>query len=182
MRQRIAITEDNFDDEYKLVEAALQDFLLMYFEIGADCLPYGDFSRAPLGEVDPFRFLDISYTSPAYGFIDERSLRMLHQGAAVNLLCRLADFHENAMGSFDGHGYSSAFKAMLSGDTEWEQWRNKALDLLKIYDAFVEVRIIDIPAIRGAFSLAFSDPGAFLAEALPEVYAEVIAPCVGHPL
>lgn len=25
-------------------------------------------------------------------------------------------------------------------------------------------------------------PAGFLAEALPEVYAEVIAPCVGHPL
>ncbi len=57
----VQIDKNNFDDEYKASADAIRDFPYMFFEIAGDRRPVGDFDRAELGEVNPFRYLDIKY-------------------------------------------------------------------------------------------------------------------------
>ena len=85
----VRVNEGTYDAEYSASTDAIRDFLYMYFQIAGDCLPAGDFDRAELGSVDPFRYLDVAYEY-TYQFRSKQEVAFLHEGAAINLLCHLA--------------------------------------------------------------------------------------------
>jgi hypothetical protein len=137
------INEINFTIEYKESEDAIKDFLYMTFEIAGDCLPTGDWNRAELGRVDPFRYLDIAYEC-AYQFRNPSELAFLHRSAALNLLCRLAQIED---------------EDDCSGSTWMDDFRNPHVhlekemlirryhpELFKIKQAFERGRVVPIIA------------------------------------
>ncbi len=170
MMNLLRIDQNNVDDEYEESTNAIRDFLYMFFEIAGDCLPVGDFDRAELGEVDPYKYLDIQYEY-RYQFRSDAEIAFLHQGAAINLLCRLAQVNDEDQCS----------RSTLLADFNNEQVRaeneemlmHAAPDLFKIYDAWSGGRIIATPSIRNSFHLAFSDSARFHAS-LEAVLNDVI--------
>lgn len=88
----ITVDESNSNLEFFASKSAISDFLYMYFNIAGDCLPTGDWDRAELGAVDPFRYIDIDYDCK-YQIRSNAEIRFMREAAAVNLLCRLARIH-----------------------------------------------------------------------------------------
>ena len=154
----VHISENNFDDEYKASADAIRDFLYMFFEIAGDCRPVGDFDRAELGTVDPFRYLDIEYDYE-YQFRSDSEISFLHQAAAVNLLCRLAQAYETDECS--GSTFVSDFNNEMTREAKEPFLREHVPDLFRIHQAFRDGRIVNTPSIHNAFNSAFSDSERF---------------------
>lgn len=166
----INVTDATFADEYSASTSAIRDFLHMYFEISGDCRPFGDYDRAELGSVDPFRFLDIHYVYK-YQFRSDAEITFMHQAAAINLLCRLAQTYDT-----DECSGSTVMADFCDLDTRRKNelpLRECAPDLFRIYEAYCEGRIVDTPSIQEAFHAAFKDQTKFYF-ALGGVLTEVI--------
>jgi len=166
----INVTDATFPDEYSASTSAIRDFLYMYFEISGDCRPFGDYDRAELGHVDPFQYLDIHYVYK-YQFRSDAEITFMHQAAAINLLCRLAQAYDKDECS--GSTFMTDFCNLDSRRTNEPLLRESAPDLFRIYEAYSEGRIIDTPNIQEAFQAAFKDRTKFYF-ALGAVLKEVI--------
>ncbi len=154
----IKVGEDNVRDEYDESTNAIRDFLYMFFEIAGDCRPVGDFDRAELGNVDPYKFLDIRYEYE-YLFRTDSDIVFLHQGAAINLLCRVAKVYD--MGECSGSAWMTYFNDEQMRVEKERELREHAPDLYKIHDAWSRGRIIGTPCIQNSFHLAFKDSERF---------------------
>lgn len=166
----VKVDETNYKDEYKASTEAIRDFLYMYFDISLDCLPTGDFDRAELGNVDPFRFLDIEYIYK-YQFRNKAELNFLHQGAAINLLCRLAQVYD-----LDGYSGSTFISNFLNEQTRIDKeefLKEHVPELFKIHDAYCQGKIVKTPSIIDAFRAAFHDSERFYTS-LERVLTDVI--------
>ena len=147
----VRIDESNYASEYQESVDAVKDFLYMAFEIVSDCLPTGDWDRAELGKVDPFRYLDIAYEYE-YLFRSPEDLAFLHRSAALNLLCRLA--------KIDDDDECSGSTWMVDFRTPHLRLENEALirryhpELFQIEEAFEGGRIVQVPIIQRAFRAA----------------------------
>lgn len=129
------IDESNYGREYEESTNAIKDFLYMAFEIAGDCQPIGDWTRAELGTVDPFRYLDIVYEYK-YQFRSDAEVDFLHRFAALNLLCRLAVHDE------DGTRHHP--------------------DLVRIREAFESGRVVSLPVLDRAFRAGLDGTEAFI--------------------
>lgn len=166
----VQISETNFDDEYKASTEAIRDFLYMFFEIAGDCRPIGDFDRAELGNVDPLRYLDIEYDYE-YQFRSESEITFLHEAAAVNLLCRLAQIYDADERS--GSTFISDFSNELSRKANEKTLIEHVPDLFRIHKAVSDNRIIGTSSIKNAIDAAFGDSHRFHAS-LQAVLNDVI--------
>ncbi len=140
------IDKSNYEREYEESTNAVKDFLYMAFEIAGDCQPVGDWTRAELGTVDPFRYLDIAYEYE-YQFRSEGEIHFLHRFAALNLLCRLAVHDE------DGTRHDP--------------------NLVRIRDAFESGRVVSLPVLDRAFRAGLYGTEDFV-PALKLVNAEIV--------
>ena len=126
----------------------------MYFQIAGDCLPAGDFDRAELGSVDPFRYLDVAYEY-TYQFRSKQEVAFLHEGAAINLLCHLAQAID--LDECSGSTIVADFRSALARSQEDDALQAQAPDLHAIYKAYRNSRTILTPAIQQALQAAFLD-------------------------
>lgn len=159
--RRVTIDDSTYSREYEASAAAIRDFLYTYFEISGDCLPLGDWDRAELGSVDPFLYLDVQFV-PQDGFRGPGELVFLREGAAVNLLCRVADALcvDECSGSTRVAGFCSA----VASGADDEALRALSPDLLAIYRAYADGRVANAPSIQAAFAAWLSgDVRAFYA-------------------
>jgi hypothetical protein len=140
------IDESNYKREYEESTDAIKDFLYMAFEIAGDCQPIGDWTRAELGTVDPFRYLDVAYEYE-YQFRSEQEVQFLHRSAALNLLCRLAVHDE------DGTRHQP--------------------ELVRIREAFESGRVVSLPVLDRAFRAGLDGTEDFV-PALKLVNAEIV--------
>jgi hypothetical protein len=147
----VRIDESNYASEYQESEDAIKDFLYMAFEIAGDCLPTGDWDRAELGRVDPFRYLDIAYEYQ-YLFRSSSELDFLHRSAALNLLCRLARIEDNDECS--GSTWMADFRTPHVRLEKEALIRRYHPELFQIQDAFEGGRVVGIPIIQRAFKAA----------------------------
>lgn len=168
----VHVPDGDPDGEFEASRAALRDILYAYLDICGDCLPAGDWTRAERGATDPFRYLDIRYRS-AWLFRTGAELRVLHHGAAVLLLCRLAELDEDDDGAGVRAGEAFAEAAMRSAPDDVLAAISAAR--LPIYQAWRAGRVTDEPTIQAAFRAAFS-PGLDLYGALQAVRERVILP------
>jgi hypothetical protein len=174
----VHVNETNFDQLYAESRCAIKDFLYMLFEISGDCLPCGDWDRAELGEVDPFRYLDIAYEFK-YQFRSESELTFLRRAAALNLLCRLARIADEDlttgstwMADFRGRSKQQALEAAI---------REHHPELLTIVKAFEAGRVVPDSAIQRAFKAALYGTDDFWIT-LRSVTADVVLRTFGsHP-
>ena len=175
----VHVSEQSFEDEYSASTNAMRDFLYMYFEISGDCRPTGDFDRAELGAVDPFRYLDIDYRS-TFQFRSGTEIQFLHQASAVNLLCQLAQVfdHDECSGStlmtdFISIECRNGQTNHHSGDSLRAHLRDSIPEVFRIRDAVGAGRIIDTPSITNAFTAAFTSAELFH-QSLGVVLSDVI--------
>ena len=166
----VQIDKNNFDDEYKASADAIRDFLYMYFEIAGDRRPVGDFDRAELGKVNPFGYLDIKYDYE-YQFRSDWEIKFLHQGAAINLLCRLAQAYETDECS--GSTFVADFNNEETRKTKEQILKEFSPDLFTILEAFSNGRIVATKRIQIAFHAAFNDSERFF-PSLEKVLTDVI--------
>ena len=166
----VKITETNSEAEYKASEETIREFLYMFFEISGDCRPVGDWDRAEIGTVNPFRFLDIDYEYE-YQLRSSSEIKFMHEGAAVNLLCRLASFYD--LDECSGSTLMADFNNEASRKEKSDAINANAPDLFKIHEAFASGRIVKTPCIQDAFKAAFSGCEEFYSS-LKKVLAEVI--------
>jgi hypothetical protein len=169
----VTIDDANYEEEYRATADAIRDFLYMYFEISGDCLPVGDWDRAELGSVDPFRYLDVAFEYE-YLFRPEHEIAFLHEGAAVNLLCRLAQAVDTDECS--GSRVVSEFGAGLASGQDDASLRKLSPELHAIYQAHAGGRVVDLLPIQAALSAGFTgNPQAFYS-VLETVRTQVIIP------
>lgn len=166
----VVIDESNCDREYQESTSAIKDFLYMLFEIAGDRLPLGDWDRADLGAVDPFRYLDIAYEDE-YQFRSVPELDFLHRAAALNLLCRLAEIEDEDECS--GSTWMADFQNPLVRAEKETSIREHHPVMFRILEAFESGRIVSIPVIQQAFTAALYGNGDFL-QALANVTSEIV--------
>lgn len=147
----VHVDESNFDRLYAESTSAIQDFLYMLFEIAGDCRPIGDWDRAELGEVDPFKYLDISYEYE-YQFRSGSELTFLHRSAALNLICRLANIVDEDETS--GSTWMEDFRRRDSLPDGEGLLRKYHPELFLISEAFEAGRVVGHPTIQRAFRAA----------------------------
>jgi hypothetical protein len=169
----VTIDDANYEEEYRATAGAIRDFLYTYFEIVGDCLPAGDWDRAELGSVDPFRYLDVTFEY-AYLFRPEHEIAFLHEGAAVNLLCRLAQAVD--ADECSGSRVVPDFSAGLASGQDDASLRKLSPELHAIHQAYAGGRVVDRLPIQTALRAGFAgNPHAFYS-ALESVRTEVILP------
>ncbi|MDP9194734.1 MAG: hypothetical protein M3P06_23810 [Acidobacteriota bacterium] len=151
-RMRILrIDESSFHREYEESRCAIKDFLYMLFEICGDCQPFGDWDRAEVGTVDPYKYLDIAYEYE-YQFRSVQEIDFLHRSAALNLLCRLARVDDEDQCS--GSTWMTDFRSPDVRAAKEALTRTYHPELFQILEAFESGRIVDIPVIHRAFRAA----------------------------
>ncbi|WP_339742262.1 hypothetical protein [uncultured Rubinisphaera sp.] len=168
----VKVDESNFDFEYSNALSVIKEFLYLYFEISEDCLPLGDWCRSDRVAFDVFQYLDIEYTYQ-YQFLSLGQLRVIHQGAAIYLLCQLAEVFE------DDEGRESSKIANFCS-AEYRKTHEATLikiipDIYKIHGAFQLGRIVKTPCIQEAFEFAFTPNASAFWSSLQQIREEVIS-------
>ncbi|MCR9115771.1 MAG: hypothetical protein NXI22_02345 [bacterium] len=173
----VRINEVNESEEYAHSANAIRDFLYMYFEIASDCRPFGDFDRAELGSVDPFKYLDIDYECH-YQFRSSSEVTFLHKAAAVNLLCQIAQCYDTDECS--GSTIVADFNDVDVRTSKEQSLKDVAPELFAIFEAFCDGRVVNNPNIHAAFHAAFNDSEAFH-QSLKSVLTEVVLTTFNSP-
>ena len=168
----VHVTEATADAEWRASAAALRDILYTYLDLCADCLPTGDWSRAERGTTDPFRYLDIHYAGTV-AIRTPAEERLLHEGAAVQLLCRLADAAETDEAS-GSRTVEAVAEAVARGASSGEI-AAVSPELARIARAWRRGRIVPEPSIQRAFEAAFT-PGEHVHDHLRAVREQVVVP------
>ncbi len=169
----VTIDDANYEEEYRATADAIRDFLYTYFEIVGDCFPAGDWDRAELGSVDPFRYLDVAFEYD-YLFRPEHEIAFLHEGAAVNLLCRLAQAVD--ADECSGSRVVPEFGAALASGQDDAALRKLSPELHAIHQAHAAGRVIDLPSIQAALRAGFTGTPQAFYSALESVRTQVITP------
>ena len=171
MSNPVKITEANSAREIELSTIALKNILYLYYEISSDCLPIGDWDRADADYFDPYRYLDIEYES---NFIirDEAELALLHEGSAVFLLCRLAQFYD--LDESTGSLTMLDFCKTKQREIEERHLRTIAPELFRIHSVFESGNIVKNEYIQNAFLVAFTGNYELFIEAIKKVRIHVI--------
>lgn len=167
----VKIDESNFDYEYSNALIAIKAFLYMYFDISDDCLPLGDWCRTDRIEFDVFRYLDIEYTYQ-YQFLSLGQLRVIHHGAAIYLLCQIAEVLEDDEGR--ENSIRAAFYSIEFRKTHENSLRKTIPIIFKILEAYQQGRIVKTPCIQEAYKFAFSPNISAFWSSLQQIREEVI--------